>query len=740
MTIFASTEPADAAAEALAAQKKRAVDFAMSAAWAITQAFRIAGSGVDRLRLHDAVTQAQPLFLQLAQAEASGTPENPGVRITDWQACLKQVALDAGAEAVEFQEKPDEARLPALTWVHGAGWALIRGLNASHEWMLETSAGKLIHWPEDLPLHTIRLVVESHAVPQLKKPVFRLFFRTFLSQKKAIVEAMTATVLINLLALIVSLYSMQVYDRVIPTQGYSTLLVLTLGVGLALVFDIVVKLARSNLMEHAVEKIDQKLSREIFGRLLNVRLDQLPSSVGSLSAQMRGYETVRGFLSASTSYALVDAPFGLFFILMIALIGSPFAALVPLFFLLVSLAFGFVMRDKVDASAAQANSASNLKTGLLVEAIEGAETIKSGAGGWKVLSRWIDTNDAAMHHDKQLRRISEKSGYVSAMLQQVSYVGLIGLGAYLAAEGHMTMGALIACSILSGRAMAPMTMLPGLIVQAAHAKAALEMLEKVYALETDNHGVDRPLVPEKIQGAYALERVRFAYAGSPHIFTVPSLNISPGEKVGVVGPIGAGKSTLLRLLSGLYRVNEGRIMLDGLDIDQISHRFLGEKIGYFQQEHRLFNGTLRDNLLIGIPDTGDEVIKTAAARTGLLAAVASHPKGLELPIAEGGKGLSGGQRQLVALTRLLISKPEIWLLDEPTASMDSTTESRCLQVLQEEIQPEHTLVLVTHKPSLLGLVDRLVVIAQDTVVMDGPRDEVIKKLSAPLASDTDKPR
>ena len=196
----------------------------------------------------------------------------------------------------------------------------------------------------------------------------------------------------------------------------------------------------------------------------------------------------------------------------------------------------------------------------------------------------------------------------------------------------------------------------------------------------------------------------------------------------MIGHIGSGKSTLLRLLTGMYQANEGRILLDGLDIDQISRNLLADKIGYLQQDHRLFNGTLRQNLLVGIPDPGDEAIRNAAARTGLLAAITNHPKGLELMIAEGGKGLSGGQRQLVALTRLLLSNPRIWLLDEPTASMDEQTEQRCIQVLRQAVQPDHTLVLVTHKPSLLALVSRLIVVAGNQIVMDGPRDQVIAQL------------
>ena len=686
---------------------------AMVLASAINTASRLQGRVVDRLQLHHAIGKHQALLAQ--------TNEH------NWRDHLKAVGLDAGAEAIDWQDQPDPARLPAITWLADQGWVIVRAQSPTGDWLIDCQ-GKLIQKPAAEPLPVGRLILPEGNADIDASPVKTLFKRAFLAHKKIFVEGAVAGALINLLALGTSLYSMQVYDRVIPTQGYATLGVLTLGVGIAVIFELVFKVIRSYLMEHAVTDIDSRLSRDIFSRLLQVRLDQLPGSVGSLSAQIRGYETIRGFLSSTTFYLLIDAPFGIFFVILIAIIGGPLVALVPLLFLVFSIAMGITLRKKIDYHAKEATAATNLKTGLLVEAIEGAETIKAGGGGWGALSRWLDVVDESIQHELVNRSISEKTSYFAAVLQQLSYVGLVGVGAYFAAEGNLTMGSLIACSILSGRALAPIAQIPGLMTQRAHAKAALDGLEKVFALETDNHGVERPLVPERIHGQYQLERVRFAYPGAPQALSIQQLQITPGEKVGVIGHIGSGKSTLLRLLSGMYQANEGRIMLDGLDIDQISRGLLADKVGYLQQEHRLFNGTLRQNLLVGIPDPGDEAIRNAAARTGLLTTITNHPKGLELMIAEGGKGLSGGQRQLVALTRLLLSQPKVWLLDEPTASMDEQTEQRCLQVLRQAIRPDDTLFLVTHKPALLGMVNRLIVIANHQIVIDGPRDQVIAQL------------
>ncbi len=706
MSVISHEESEEAGAKRAAA--------AMSLAGVINASGRLSGRIIDRLRLHHAVGRHQNLLGDTNQ-------EN-------WRDHLKVIGLDAGAESLDWQAEPDAARLPAISWLPKQGWVLVRGQSPTGDWLIECQ-GKITQAPSTELLPVCRLIFPGGGISQKNEGlVYMLFRQAFMAHKKIFIEAGVAGLLINLLALGTSMYSMQVYDRVIPTQGYATLGVLTLGVSLFIIFELIFKVIRSYLMEYTASVIDNRLSRDIFSRLLQVRLDQLPGTVGSLSSQLRGYEVIRAFLSSATFYAFVDAPFGIFFILLIAVIGGPMLALIPTLFLIFSIAIGIVLRKKIDHHAKEATAAANLKTGLLVEAIEGAETIKTGGGGWGALSRWLDVVEESLKHEMVNRSISEKGGYFAAVMQQMSYVGLVGIGAYYAAEGGLTMGALIACSILSGRVLAPIAQIPSLMAQRAQAKAALEGLEKLFALEVDNHGVQSPLIPEQIYGQFNLERVRFSYPDSPQSLSVAQLHIKPGEKIGVVGNVGSGKSTLLRLLTGMYQANEGRILLDGLDIYQISHALLANKIGYLQQDHRLFSGTLRQNLLVGIPDPGDGEIRNAAARTGLLDVITGHPKGLELQIAEGGKGLSGGQRQLVAMTRLLLSKPRIWLLDEPTASMDEQTEQRCIQALRQSVQPDNTLVLVTHKPSLLALVSRVIVVAGNQIVLDGPRDQIIAQL------------
>jgi ATP-binding cassette subfamily C protein LapB len=638
--------------------------------------------------------------------------------------------------------KPDRAQLPLLACHTAWGWCVIIDQDPLGRWLALGPRGTVALDAADLQERTaivpfaVADTLLTVAAEGTGKEVFQQHIGATLRQyRPRLLEAIAASTFIGLLALVTSLYSMQVYDRVIPTRSDETLLVLTAGVALTVLIELAMKWARSQVMDHTIVGLDNRLSREIFQRLLQLRVDQLPPSVGSLASQMRGYEQVRSFYTSSTLFTLVDLPLGLLFLVLMALIASPLLPLVPAVFSLLAIWLGWRMRSKVDQLAKEGAAFSNMKTGLLVEAVEGVETIKAGAGSWKFLARWLGVNGQTIQNDLKMRHVTENMGYLSAAIQQISYAALVATGAYLVMQGHMTQGALIACSILSGRVLAPIMALPGIMVQHAHAKAAIDGLNKLYELKTDHHGVDRPLVPGHLRGHYLLQETQFAYgsgnptAPNPAALQIGKLEIPAGQRVAILGPIGAGKSTLLRLLSGLYHTQSGTVTLDGLDITHISREVMSRQVGYLQQDHRLFQGTLRENLLIGMADPGDDAISAAMKRTGMARFVAAHPRGLDRPIAEGGKGLSGGQRQLVAFTRLVLTQPSILLLDEPTATMDDEQEMQCLQVLAEEAALGKTLVVVTHKPSVLPLVQRIVVVAGNRVVLDGPRDEVLQKIS-----------
>ncbi|CAN7599793.1 ATP-binding cassette domain-containing protein [Acidovorax sp. LjRoot117] len=685
-----------------------------SLAWALERLAQLQGVSINVMRLRSAVERP---------ARLGSAPDVAAV-------CA---SLDLSAPVA--MDHPDRVMLPLLCQTRSDGWGVVVDRDPQQRWVVEFAHGT--RPVDEAALSQTAMVAMRQRGAAAQSDTFEAVLQHALRQYRGVlVEAALASVFMGLLALAISLFSMQVYDRVIPTRSEYTLIILGLGVLLAILLETAMKFARSRVMDSLTAGLDSRLSRDIFQRLLSIRVDQLPGSVGSLAGQIRGYEQVRGFYTGSTLFALVDFPMALLFLAVLMVIGHPLVALVPLVCGLLALLVGVSRHRRVNALAQQGLSAASRKTGLLVEVVEGAETIKAGVGGWKFLSRWIGVNSDTIRQDLDMRHVSEGAGYLAAMLQQFSYVGIVMLGSWVIINGGMTMGALIACSIIGGRIMAPLVALPGLIVQHAHAQAATRSLEKLYALQADNHGVPRPLLPHKLHGHYVLQEVAFAYGqnAGPAV-SIQSLTIQPGEKVAVIGPIGSGKSSLLKLLAGLYRPTAGRVLIDSLDMAQVSQQVISQHIGYLQQEHRLFQGTLRENLLIGMPDPGDDAMQAALQRSGLIQLVAGHPRGLDLPIHEGGKGLSGGQRQLVAFTRLLLTRPAVLLLDEPTANMDSAQEKRCLSVLAEEVGPDKTLVVVTHKPSVLPLVDRIVVVSGHKVVMDGPRDAVLmrlKKASEPV--------
>ena len=638
---------------------------------------------------------------------------------------LEQLGVDQLPESLPM---PDAAFLPLLALHPLHGWGVIEQQNPQGLWQFKQTAQSNAY-PSAAFTQLLRIRLEREPSKRKQLSFDQILKKDLKNYRSIVIEAVVASLLINMLALAVSLFSMQVYDRVIPTRSEYTLIILASGVGLVILFETFMKFARSKIMDKVVVNLDQHLSREVFQRLLSVRIDQMPGSVGSMAAQLRGYEQVRGFYTASTLFGLVDIPMAIIFVSLIVIIGNPLVALVPIVAAIIAIALGFAARKKIDSIAAVGASASYRKTGILVETVEGIETIKAGSGNWKFLSRWLDVMNITTKNDLDMKHANDNLSYLSQMVQQTSYVGIVIVGSFVVMSGDMTMGGLIACSILGGRILAPVMGIPNLLVQHSHAKAAKLNIEHLFSLQQDNHGVAHPLSPSHIAGNFDLEKVTFNYQDNEQpALAINKLHIKAGERIAILGAIGSGKSTLLKILSGLYAPTQGRILLDGLDIQQISRESLSEQVGYLQQDHRLFEGTLRENLLIGLPAPSDDVMRDALIKTGLIKLVASHSSGLDLSISEGGQGLSGGQKQLVAFTRLLLTKPTILLMDEPTASMDNRQELQCINVLSKEFGQGSTLIVATHKMPLLQLVDRIIIMDNQKIVMDGPKEQVLKQL------------
>jgi ATP-binding cassette subfamily C protein LapB len=554
------------------------------------------------------------------------------------------------------------------------------------------------------------------------------FFHALRKRRWVFAEAVLATLLVSILALVSGLYTMQVYDRVVPTQGYSTLMVLTTGALIALLLELLVSMVRSRMVDQASKAIDQELSGVFFNRMLNIRMDARPKSIGTFAGQLRQFELVRNFMTSSTLFLLADAPFALFFIWVIYFIGGNIA-LVPLLLLPLSVLAGFYAKWRVAKLSREQLHDANRKNGVLIEAIDGIEAIKAAGGEWKMLDRWQQITAEASERELRMRTASALASTLSQGIQRLGYVLLIAAGAYAINAGEITQGALIACAMISNRALGPINQIAGMFVQWQQASAALHDLDAMMKLPQDQEPGSRAVIPSSCKGEIRLDGASFSYSDQRIALQPTSLIIRPGQCVAVIGPAGSGKSTLIKLMSGLYKPTEGRVFLDGVDMAHIAPAFLREHIGYLTQDVRLFNGSLRDNLSLGLPSPSDSQLLAAAARTGLDRLIKAHPKGMDLHITEGGRGLSGGQRQLVGLTRLLMAKPRILILDEPTASMDSDLEAHVMKNLFADALPDSVIVLVTHKRSLLDLVGHVIAVDRGRVLLNEPTASALEKLS-----------
>lgn len=621
-----------------------------------------------------------------------------------------------------------------LLWIGAAapGCALLRGRLSHGGCVAEDARGQPVELaPEDLA-HGQLLALHAHRptpdAPGEAPASATDWFRHALRQQRPIfLEAVLATFVISGLALAASLYSMQVYDRVLPSKGYATLWVLTVGVLLAVLLEFVLKQVRAHMVDRASQAIDIELSGVFFGKALDIRMDARPATVGTFASQIRHFESVRNFMTSATLFVMADAPFALFFIGVIALLAGP-VALVPLAMIPVAVLAGLLYRAPIERLTRAHMEESNRKNGLLIEAIDGIDSIKAVAGEWKVLDRHQQLTATIAGNELRMRGLSSSATHLTQVLQQLSYVGLIAAGAYAVTSGSLTMGALIACSIISGRALAPLAQIPQFLVQWQHARMALQTLDGIMALPGERSPTARLLVPEACTGELRLEQVRHGYQPGRSALDIPSLLLRPGERVAVIGPVGSGKSTLIKVLSGLYQPGSGRLLLDGLDVTQLAPAFVREHMGYLPQDVRLFNGSLRENLTLGLPPPSDSRLLQACRLTGMDRVIQAHPQGLELPITEGGRGLSGGQRQLVGLTRLLLARPRVLLLDEPTASMDGLLEARVMQQLFDDTPADAVIVVVTHKMGLLAHVNRVIVMDNGRIALDGPRDAVLARL------------
>lgn len=553
----------------------------------------------------------------------------------------------------------------------------------------------------------------------------RLVWRELFRERGWLQRIIIATCLINLLAVSTSLFAMQVYDRVVPTMAYATLTTLVAGMVIVILLDWSLKLLRARTLDSLSCAIDKRISQRVFEHLLHLRLDAQPRSLGTLAAQVSSLETVRQFFSAAAIFALVDLPFALMFLTFIAVIGGKvawvYALLLPVA-LILGVSSQWRLRTLLKVQVQRANE----RQGLLVDSIRGAETIRASNGGNQFAEEWQRITRDINRYAIRQRAINSLSTVTTTSLSTSAYIAAIVVGVWQIEAGLLTMGGLIACSILGGRIIAPVAQSVQYLVQWQNVGQSLRMVHEVLSLPTERRPQQTLLTPTTLPAQLALSTLHFTYPGSPvrHL-DIDNLALSAGERILLLGPVGSGKSTLLKVLAGLYPPGEGRIRLGNADLWEIDPRLIAQQIGYLPQQPQLFRGTLRSNLLLGNKGTDDDLLATCAA-LGIDDIAAGSPLGFDLQISEGGEGLSGGQRQLVALSRVILAAPRIWLLDEPAASLDRQTEERLWQHIEQVLRPDDILVVSTHRPmSGNGLFNRVLVMQQGTIRRDGKPDAIL---------------
>ncbi|MBC3378662.1 type I secretion system permease/ATPase [Serratia fonticola] len=561
------------------------------------------------------------------------------------------------------------------------------------------------------------------------------FWQHFRGAKRQIGEISLASIISNVLALAGILFSMQVYDRVIPAQSYSTLWVLFFGVLIAAALEYAIRLSRTVISDLMGKKIDLKISGMLFARALAIKNEARPKSTGSFISQLREIDQVRELLTSTTVGAAADMPFVLLFLAIMALVGGPLV-FIPMLAIPLIVIPGILLQWPMARLAKEGMRESALRNAVLVESIEGVEDIKALQAEPYFQRQWEQTHAVSANIGMQQRLWGARLSGWASTVQQLTYAGMLVFGSYLVLAGDITTGTMVACSLLSSRTIAPLMQLTMVFSRWQHAKTAMTGLDDLLKKPLDKPEEGKMAHCPVLSGHFQLRNLQYSYdvEKGDNSITVNNLEIKPGERVAILGKVGAGKSTLLKLLSGQASATRGKVIIDGVDISHIDPSDVRRQLGFLSQESRLFFGSLRQNLMLGHPHATESEMLQALRISGALSLVQQDAASLDRIIHEGGRGLSGGQRQMVLLSRMILRNPQIVLLDEPTASMDEQLEEYVIRQMHGWLSGR-TLVLVTHRPALLKLVDRIVVLDNGRVVADGPKDQVLQAANKPISKE-----
>ncbi|KGP02834.1 type I secretion system permease/ATPase [Alcaligenes sp. 1735tsa3] len=540
-------------------------------------------------------------------------------------------------------------------------------------------------------------------------------------------DAIGAALLINLFALAIPLYTMNVYDRVVPNKAIETLWVLSIGIGLVLVMNMVLSSVRAYVVDAASKRVDIQLSARIMERVLDLRMENRPPSVGSFAANLRSFESVRDFIASASLTTLVDLPFVLLFLAVLAWI-SPWMLIPPVVAIVIILGISWFAQARMERLTKQTFQAAAQRNAGLVESLAGMETLKVLNAQSNAQRDWEQSTEYLARQGARIKMTSTLTVNTVQMLQQMVTISVVIIGVYLVQETKLSMGGIIASSMIAGRCLAPLGQVAGLMMQYQNARTSLGSVDSYMNMPVE-HPEERHFVPRPyLEGSIEFRNVSFSYPGTTqNVLDKVSFSLKAGEKIGIIGRIGSGKTTLSKLILGLYKPTGGTVVLDGIDSQQIDPADVRRSMGYVSQDPTLFYGTLKHNLLMGTPYATDDQMLAAARQAGVDDFARRHPDGYDMMIGERGESLSGGQRQAIAVARALIGNPSILLLDEPSSNMDNQSESALRRSLHKECEGK-TVVLVTHRTALLELVDRLIVMDMGRIVADGPKDQVIAAL------------
>ncbi|MEZ8368143.1 type I secretion system permease/ATPase [Vibrio splendidus] len=553
------------------------------------------------------------------------------------------------------------------------------------------------------------------------------FWSTIWESKNIYRDVLIASILINIFAIAAPMFTRLVYDKVVPNLAFETLWVLASGIFVVFLFDLLLKLMRSYFIDVAGKKSDILISSKLFSKVLGIRMEAKPASVGAFAKNLQEFESIREFFTSATIGSLIDLPFALMFLALIWLMAGNLV-FVPVVGVVILIIYALLIQGPLRRTIEEGSRLASQKYANLIESLAGLETVKLFSAQSQFQFRWEEAVAHMANWNIKSRRITDSIQNTAGFVQQSTNVGMIIFGVYLIAEGELTIGGLIAATMLSGRAIGPLVQLSLLSTRYNQAKSSMTLIEQVMSMPDEQEEGKRYIHRPIIQGHIALDKVTFHYPDSP-VASIRdlTLNIKPGEKVAIIGRIGSGKTTLERLIMGLYKPTEGHVRIDDTDMEQLHHVDVRRNIGCVPQDSNLFYGSVRDNITLGRPLVDDRDVMDAANRAGVTAFTQQDPAGLERQVGEGGALLSGGQRQSIAIARAFLGRPPVLLMDEPTSAMDNRSEMHIKHQLNQ-LLPNETLILITHKTSMLDIVDRVIVMERGSIIADGPKAQVLSDL------------